>query len=118
MAEKSKRKRIYMLDELRGFAILCMILHHTFLDVGDVLGFSWGYQGFVGAYNGALETIDKAIIADESDAKSYEVRGCIYYYFGNMFKAFKKYDKAWLYSAWCRTYNYAFHRCNYAAFRL
>ena len=36
MAEQSKRKRIYMLDELRGFAILCMILHHTFLDVGDV----------------------------------------------------------------------------------
>ena len=26
MADKSKRKRIYMLDELRGFAILCMIL--------------------------------------------------------------------------------------------
>lgn len=44
MAEKSKRKRIYMLDEMRGFAILCMILHHTFLDVGDVLGFSWGLQ--------------------------------------------------------------------------
>ena len=46
MEEKSKRKRIYMLDELRGFAILCMILHHTFLDVGDVLGFSWGYKVF------------------------------------------------------------------------
>lgn len=40
-------------------------------------------QAFVGAYNGALETIDKAIIADESDAKSYEVRGCIYYYLGD-----------------------------------
>ena len=37
MAEKSKRKRIYFLDELRGFAILCMIVHHAFLDVGDVL---------------------------------------------------------------------------------
>jgi uncharacterized membrane protein len=46
MAEQSKRKRIYMLDELRGFAILCMILHHTFLDVGDVLGFGWGYKVF------------------------------------------------------------------------
>ena len=46
MAEQSKRKRIYMLDELRGFAILCMILHHTFLDVGNVLGFSWGYKVF------------------------------------------------------------------------
>ena len=44
MAEKSKRKRIYFLDELRGFAILCMIVHHAFLDVGDVLGLTWGYD--------------------------------------------------------------------------
>lgn len=35
-----------MLDEIRGFAILCMIVHHTFLDVGDVLGLSWGYKVF------------------------------------------------------------------------
>lgn len=46
MAEKSKRKRIYFLDELRGFAILCMIIHHAFLDVGDVLGLTWGYRIF------------------------------------------------------------------------
>lgn len=44
MAEK--RKRIYMLDEIRGFAILCMIVHHAFLDVGDVLGLNWGYDAF------------------------------------------------------------------------
>ena len=37
-------------------------------------------QAFIGAYNSALETIDKAISADGSDAKSYEIRGCIYYY--------------------------------------
>ncbi|MDD6728170.1 MAG: heparan-alpha-glucosaminide N-acetyltransferase [Eubacteriales bacterium] len=43
---KSERKRIYLLDELRGFAILCMIVHHTFLDVGDVLGLPWGYKVF------------------------------------------------------------------------
>lgn len=43
---KSDKKRIYMLDELRGFAILCMIIHHTFLDVGDVLCLSWGYRVF------------------------------------------------------------------------
>lgn len=35
-----------MLDEIRGFAILCMIVHHTFLDIGDVLGLSWGYTVF------------------------------------------------------------------------
>lgn len=41
-----KRKRIYTLDELRGFAILCMVVHHTTLDIGDVLGLGWGYMLF------------------------------------------------------------------------
>lgn len=40
------KKRIHMLDEIRGFAIICMIFHHAFLDVGDVLGLSWGYDVF------------------------------------------------------------------------
>ncbi len=43
---EGKRKRIHMLDEIRGFAILCMIVHHAFLDVGDVLELSWGYRVF------------------------------------------------------------------------
>lgn len=43
---KSGGKRIYLLDELRGFAILCMVIHHTFLDIGDVLGLEWGYRVF------------------------------------------------------------------------
>lgn len=43
---KADKKRIYMLDELRGFAILCMIVHHAFLDVGNVLGLQWGYEIF------------------------------------------------------------------------
>lgn len=42
----TKRKRIYMLDELRGFAILCMLVHHALLDVGDVLSLQWGYDAF------------------------------------------------------------------------
>ncbi len=58
MAEKSKRKRIYFLDELRGFAILCMIVHHAFLDVGDVLGLTWGYRIF-----DALSTVQPAFWA-------------------------------------------------------
>ncbi|MCH5320139.1 MAG: DUF1624 domain-containing protein [Eubacterium sp.] len=40
------KKRIHMLDEIRGFAIICMIFHHAFLDVGDVLGLGWGYKVF------------------------------------------------------------------------
>lgn len=46
MAQSEKRKRVYMLDELRGFAIICMIVHHTFLDIGDVLSIQWGYTVF------------------------------------------------------------------------
>lgn len=46
MLMMTDKKRIYALDELRGFAILCMIVHHSFLDVGDVLGLSWGYKVF------------------------------------------------------------------------
>ena len=42
----AERKRIHMLDEIRGFAIICMIFHHAFLDVGDVLGLQWGYDAF------------------------------------------------------------------------
>ena len=40
------KRRIHMLDEIRGFAIICMVFHHAFLDVGDVLGIAWGYKMF------------------------------------------------------------------------
>ena len=43
---KQDKKRIHMLDEVRGLAILCMIVHHVFLDVGDVLDLQWGYDIF------------------------------------------------------------------------
>lgn len=41
-----KKKRIELLDELRGFAILAMIVHHFFLDAGDILSVDWGYEIF------------------------------------------------------------------------
>ncbi len=44
--KKSDKKRIELLDELRGFAILAMIVHHTFLDITYVLGFEWGERVF------------------------------------------------------------------------
>ena len=39
-------RRIELLDELRGFAIIAMIVHHSFLDIGAVLGLDWGYTVF------------------------------------------------------------------------
>lgn len=43
---KEGTKRIHLLDELRGFAIICMIIHHTFYDIGFILGHDWGTQIF------------------------------------------------------------------------
>lgn len=43
---KKDASRIYLLDELRGFAILCMVVHHAFYDVGFVLKLDWGYRVF------------------------------------------------------------------------
>ena len=43
---KSDTKRIELLDELRGLAIVAMVVHHTFLDIGFVLGLDWGYTVF------------------------------------------------------------------------
>lgn len=46
MRMKQKDGRIILLDELRGFAIIAMIVHHTFLDIGNVLGLKWGWDIF------------------------------------------------------------------------
>ncbi len=43
---KTDKKRIEILDELRGFAILAMIVHHIFYDIGFVIGLDWGYTIF------------------------------------------------------------------------
>lgn len=39
-------KRILILDEIRGFAIICMVVHHMFYDIGFVLDVQWGYRVF------------------------------------------------------------------------
>lgn len=44
--ENIKKERIYLLDELRGFAIICMVIHHSFYDIGYLLGLDWGYAVF------------------------------------------------------------------------
>lgn len=43
---KQNSNRIEFLDELRGFAILAMIVHHTFLDIGEIYSARWGYLVF------------------------------------------------------------------------
>lgn len=43
---KNGIRRIHLLDELRGFAIICMVIHHAFYDVGFVLGYDIGYEIF------------------------------------------------------------------------
>lgn len=43
---ENEKRRIELLDELRGFAILAMIVHHFFLDMGMVLGMDIGYEIF------------------------------------------------------------------------
>lgn len=43
---KEGQRRIYLLDELRGFAIICMVFHHMFYDIGFVLHEDIGYEIF------------------------------------------------------------------------
>lgn len=43
---KEGQRRIYLLDELRGFAIICMVFHHMFYDIGFVLHYDIGYTIF------------------------------------------------------------------------
>lgn len=45
-AMKEGQRRIYLLDELRGFAIICMVFHHMFYDIGFVLHYDIGYKIF------------------------------------------------------------------------
>lgn len=40
------KRRIHFLDEMRGFAILCMVVHHFFYTVGYLLDQRWGYEVF------------------------------------------------------------------------
>lgn len=43
---KDGARRILLLDEIRGFAIICMVIHHTFYNIGFVLGYDFGYTVF------------------------------------------------------------------------
>lgn len=43
---KDGAKRILILDELRGFAIICMVFHHLFYNIGFVLGYDFGFEIF------------------------------------------------------------------------
>ncbi len=38
---KAGERRIVLLDELRGFALVCMVIHHSFYDINYVFGAHW-----------------------------------------------------------------------------
>lgn len=38
MEQKKRKKRIHFIDEVRGFAILCMVVYHTFYDLVEIFG--------------------------------------------------------------------------------
>ena len=41
--EKPKtRQRIHLLDELRGFAVFCMVFYHAFYSIGYFFNWDWG----------------------------------------------------------------------------
>lgn len=40
------KNRIHLLDEIRGFAIICMVFHHALFDIGYLLALPWGYDAF------------------------------------------------------------------------
>ena len=41
-ATAQNRKRIHSMDEIRGFAVLCMIFYHGFYTAAYLLGYDWG----------------------------------------------------------------------------
>ena len=43
---KDGARRILLLDEIRGFAIICMVFHHLFYNIGFVLGYDFGFKVF------------------------------------------------------------------------
>ena len=36
------KKRIYLLDELRGLAVFCMVFYHAFYSMSEFFGFEIG----------------------------------------------------------------------------
>ncbi|MBR5773407.1 MAG: DUF1624 domain-containing protein [Clostridia bacterium] len=42
-----EKRRIHLLDELRGFAVVCMVLHHSLLSIADI----FRSQFFMDAFN-------------------------------------------------------------------
>lgn len=36
MRNKSFKNRVFLIDEVRGFAILCMVIYHAFYDLTSI----------------------------------------------------------------------------------
>lgn len=42
--KQTPTRRICLMDEVRGFAVLCMVLHHAMYSVGYLYGIEWGQR--------------------------------------------------------------------------
>lgn len=42
----TEKKRIHLLDEIRGFAVFCMVIYHGFFIAGEVFGIEAGTKAF------------------------------------------------------------------------
>lgn len=44
--KSSERRRIYVLDEIRGFAVVCMVFYHAMYTLGIIFGHEWAIKIF------------------------------------------------------------------------
>lgn len=44
--KQTDKKRIFFLDEVRGFAVLCMVFYHAFYILGSMYGYEWANRLF------------------------------------------------------------------------
>ncbi len=42
----NEKKRIHLLDEIRGFAVFCMVIYHAFFILGELFEYEWATKAF------------------------------------------------------------------------
>ena len=44
--QKTDKKRIFFIDEVRGFSVSCMVFYHAFYILGTTFGYEWAKKLF------------------------------------------------------------------------